>query len=115
MDARTFQPKNQIPLSLHINVLAGIYHTLGAAISYDPSQKWYYYSRQSTTEVLVFHQYSKVCHKTYGGKKNYIYCLFRENGSPTHTLLSSTEIAQKELKRTRGFLQSQGWHCSSDY
>ena len=69
MDARTFQPKNQIPLSLHINVLAGIYHTLGAAISYDPSQKWYYYSRQSTTEVLVFHQYSKVSHKTIGGKK----------------------------------------------
>ena len=60
MDARTFQPKNQIPLSLHMNVLVGIFHNLGASISYNPSQKWYYYSRQSTTEVLVFHQYSKV-------------------------------------------------------
>jgi len=60
MDARTFQPKNQIPLSLHMNALIGIFHNLGAVISYDPAQKWYYYSRQSTTEVLVFHQYSKV-------------------------------------------------------
>ena len=69
MDARTFQPKNQIPLSLHINLLVAIFHNLGALISYDPSQKWYYYSRQSTTEVLVFHQYSKVSHKNIVEKK----------------------------------------------
>ena len=60
MDARTFQPKNQIPSSFHMNLLVGIFHNLAAAISYDSKQKWYYYSRQSTTEVLVFHQYSKV-------------------------------------------------------
>ena len=60
MDARTFEPKNQIPLSVHVNLLVGVFHSLGAAISYDSNQRWYYYSRQSTTEVLVFHQYSKV-------------------------------------------------------
>ena len=60
MDARTFQPDNQIPLSYHMNLLLTTFHNLGGSISYSPDQKWYYYSRQSTSEVLVFHQYSKV-------------------------------------------------------
>jgi len=59
MDARTFQPDNQIALSYHMNLLLTTFHNLGGSISYSPDQKWYYYSRQSTSEVLVFHQYSK--------------------------------------------------------
>ena len=115
MDARTFEPKNQIPLSVHVNLLVGVFHSLGAAISYDSNQRWYYYSRQSTTEVLVFHQYSKVSsnikiHDKIRKKK----FNFRANGLPILTLHSSTEIAQRELKRTRGFLQNQGWRYSSN-
>ena len=60
MDARTFQPENQILYNLHINMIFTKYNTLSAAISHNPNQKWYYYSKQSTSEVLVFHQYSKV-------------------------------------------------------
>jgi len=59
MDARTFQPENQILYNLHINMIFTKYNTLSAAISHNPNQKWYYYSKQSTSEVLVFHQYSK--------------------------------------------------------
>ena len=60
MDARTFHPDNQIPMSYHMNFLFFTFHNLGGAISHSPEQKWYYYSMQSTSEVLVFHQYSKV-------------------------------------------------------
>ena len=60
MDARTFKPENQIPYELHINFIADTFHNLNGAISYSPDQKWWYYSRQSTREVLVFHQFTKV-------------------------------------------------------
>ena len=60
MDARTFKPENQIPHELHIDFIVGLFHNLNAAISYSPDQSWYYYSRQSTTEVLIFHQFTKV-------------------------------------------------------
>ena len=59
MDARTFQPENQILYNLHMNMIFTTFHNLNAAISHSPSQAWYYFSRQSTSEVLVFHQYSK--------------------------------------------------------
>ena len=60
MDATTFQPENQILYNLHINMIFTTFNNLNGAISHHPSQKWYYYSKQSTSEVLVFHQYSKV-------------------------------------------------------
>ena len=60
MDARTFKPENQIPYELHINFVADIFHNLNGAISYSPDQSWYYYSRQTTKEVLIFHQFTKV-------------------------------------------------------
>ena len=60
MDARTFKPENQIPNELHINFIVGLFHNLNGAISHSPDQSWYYYSRQSTTEVLIFHQFTKV-------------------------------------------------------
>jgi len=59
MDARTFEPENQILYYLHINFLFMTFHNLNGAISYNPNQKWYYYSQQTTKEVLVFHQYTK--------------------------------------------------------
>ena len=59
MDARTFQPENQILYNLHMNMIFTTFNNLNGAISHSPGQAWYYYSRQSTSEVLVFHQYSK--------------------------------------------------------
>jgi len=59
MDARTFEPENQILYYLHLNFLFMIFDNLNGAISYNPNQKWYYYARQTTREVLVFHQYTK--------------------------------------------------------
>ena len=60
MDARTFEPKNQILNYLHINMIAFIYNNLNGGITFSPAQKWFYYSRQTPLEVLVFHQYTKV-------------------------------------------------------
>ena len=60
MDARTFEPKNQILNYLHINMIAFIYNNLNGGITFSPTQKWFYYSRQTPLEVLVFHQYTKV-------------------------------------------------------
>ena len=60
MDARTFKPDNQVPYELHINFIAGIFHNLNGAISFSQDQQWYYFARQSTQEVLIFHQYTKV-------------------------------------------------------
>jgi len=59
MDARTFSEENEVPNNLHMNFGLFTFHNLGAAISHDPKQKWYYYSKQNTKEVLVFHQYTK--------------------------------------------------------
>ena len=60
MDARTFSKENEVPNNLHMNFGFFTFHNLGAVISHDPKQKWYYYSKQNTKEVLVFHQYTKV-------------------------------------------------------
>ena len=60
MDASTFYENNQIIYNLHINFIFAVFNNLNGAISYNPEQKWYYYSKQNTKEVLVFHQYSKV-------------------------------------------------------
>lgn len=60
MDARTFEPENQILYNVHFNFLFITFNNLNGAISYNPNQKWYYYSQQTTKEVLVFHQYTKV-------------------------------------------------------
>ena len=60
MDARTFKPENQIPYELHLHFLLFVLHNLNGAISYSPEQRWYYYPRQTTKEVLIFHQYTKV-------------------------------------------------------
>jgi len=59
MDARTFSQENEVPQNLHMNFGLFTFHNLGAAISHSPNQKWYYYSKQNTKEVLVFHQYTK--------------------------------------------------------
>merc|ERR1712079_825148 len=59
MDASTFYERNQIVYNLHINFVFAVFNNLNGAISYNPEQKWYYYSKQNTKEVLVFHQYSK--------------------------------------------------------
>ena len=63
MDARTFNKENEVPKETHINfmpIYALMFHNLGGSIIFDTMQKWYYYSMQTTKEVLVFHQYTKV-------------------------------------------------------
>ena len=59
MDARTFEPEHQLINKLHLNLGIFTFHNLNGAISYCPTQKWFYYSFQTTRQVLVFHQYSK--------------------------------------------------------
>ena len=63
MDASTFYERNQIVYNLHLNLIFAVWNSLSSVISYNPEQKWYYYSKQNTKEVLVFHQYSKVKNK----------------------------------------------------
>ena len=60
MDARTFKKENQIQNHLSLNIIFGIFYNLNGAISYSPEQRWYYYPFQSTKDVLIFHQHSKV-------------------------------------------------------
>ena len=60
MDARTFNKENEVQNKVDINFIAFMFHNLGGSIIFDTMQKWYYYSMQTTKEVLVFHQYSKV-------------------------------------------------------
>ena len=60
MDARTFTKENEVQSGVHINFIALIFHNLNGGIIFDTMQKWYYYSMQTTKEVLVFHQYTKV-------------------------------------------------------
>ena len=60
MDARTFNKENEVPFEVHVNFIFMMFHSLGGSIIFDTMQKWYYYSMQTTKEVLVFHQYTKV-------------------------------------------------------
>jgi len=59
MDAKSFKKEEERPTNTHINFLLFMFHNLGSGIVHNPEQKWYYYSHQKSTEVLVFHQYSK--------------------------------------------------------
>merc|ERR1711971_1342046 len=59
MDARTFNNKNEVPFEVHVNFIFMMFHNLGGSIIFDAMQKWYYYSMQTTKQVLVFHQYTK--------------------------------------------------------
>ena len=63
MDAKSFKKEEERPTNTHINFLLFMFHNLGSGIVHNPAQKWYYYSHQKSTEVLVFHQYSKVKNK----------------------------------------------------
>ena len=59
MDARTFKPEHQLEGRVHVNFGVFTYHNLGGGIAHSPEQRWYYYPFQSTSEVLIFHQYSE--------------------------------------------------------
>jgi len=59
MDARTFDNEHQSLNKLHVSLGPTIFHNLNGAVSYSPHQKWYYYSFQSTREVVFFHQYTR--------------------------------------------------------
>ena len=73
MDARTFIKENEVPQAIHFNFIVTMFHNLGGAIIFDTIQKWYYYSMQTTKEVLVFHQYTKVTNQSVSSvnKKSY--------------------------------------------
>jgi len=60
VDARTFYPEDQGLNKIHFGIGFGLaVHILGGSISHSPAHKWAYYPFQSTSEVLIFHQYSK--------------------------------------------------------
>ena len=60
VDASTFSRENQIENHLHMNFIFKEAHNLNGGVSYNPDQKWYYYPHQTSRDVLIFHQYSKV-------------------------------------------------------
>jgi len=59
MDRRTFKEENQVAHHVHVNLLFMYLNTFNGLLSYHPDQKWFYYSMQTTKEVLIFHQYTK--------------------------------------------------------
>ena len=59
VDARTFQPEDQGLNKIHFSLGFGSVHILGGQVHHNPKQQWAYFPFQSTSEVLVFHQYSK--------------------------------------------------------
>ena len=59
IDASTFEPEYLSANKISINFGLSTFNNLNGAISYSPKQKWYYYSFQTTKEVLIFHQYTK--------------------------------------------------------
>ena len=101
MDASTFEPENQILYGLHMNLGFLAYNNLNGAISYNPAQKWYYFSKQSTTEVLVFHQYSKVVSVQFDPSLDMTVC--RGSGGPILTPPSSTRTVRGERRTRRGY------------
>jgi len=62
MDARTYHPEHERPYQLHIDFLAFTFHNLNGAIVHDAEQQWWYYSFQTTEEVLIFTQYTRGKH-----------------------------------------------------
>ena len=113
MDASTFYEKNQIVYNLHINFIFAVFNNLNGAISYNPEQKWYYYSKQNTKEVLVFHQYSKVSYlQTHKRINNKSKC--RGNFLLTPTPPSLTRIVLREQNQKKEYQQSSELDCFSD-
>ena len=104
MDASTFEPENQILYHLHMNLGVTTFNNLNGAISYNPAQKWYYFSKQSTTEVLVFHQYSKVVSVQFEPSLDMTVC--RGSGGPILTPPSSTRTVRGERRTRRGYQPS---------
>ena len=84
MDARTFKKEEHIKNKLHVHLVVATYNSLPAAIAYHPDQKWYYYSRQKTNEVLVFHQYTKVDFVIFYPLILHKDLFYRRNGWPIH-------------------------------
>ena len=59
MDARTIDPSYITTYKNTINFGLFKFKNLAAGIAFEPDQKWYYYPFQTSSEVLIFHQYSK--------------------------------------------------------
>ena len=62
MDARTIDPSHITTYKNTINFGLFKFKNLAAGIAFEPDQKWYYYPFQTSSEVLIFHQYSKDKH-----------------------------------------------------
>ena len=62
MDARTIDPSYITTYKNTINFGLFKFKNLAAGIAFEPDQKWYYYPFQTSSEVLIFHQYSKDKH-----------------------------------------------------
>ena len=100
MDASSFKKEDQRASESHVNFLFFIFHNLGGGIAHNPAQKWYYYSHQKTTEVLVFHQYSKVKYKILNEILiEIIFFGFRENGCQILILPFRIKIVPQERKQ----------------
>merc|ERR1712012_1442200 len=59
VDARTFRAEDLVLNKLHVSLGFATTHLLGGLVHHDPRHEWAYFPFQSTSEVLVFHQYSK--------------------------------------------------------
>lgn len=59
MDASTFQPSQERPFHLYLDLVGFTLHNLNAVLIANPKQKLYYYPYQTEEEILVFTQYSK--------------------------------------------------------
>ena len=111
MDASSFKKEDQRASETHVNFLFFTYHALAGGIAYNPAQKWYYYSHQKTTEVLVFHQYSKVKNKILNEILIKIFFFdFRENGG--QILIHPFRIKIVPLERKQEFLLNSELHYS---
>ena len=60
MDASSFSVDDQIAHHIHMNVVIADNHNLNGFPKYDPHHKWYYLSRQTPQDILIFHQYSNM-------------------------------------------------------
>ena len=59
VDARTFHADDQGQNKIHFSLGFASVHILGGLVQHNPGHQWAYFPFQSTSEVLVFHQYSK--------------------------------------------------------
>ncbi|CAK8999223.1 Uncharacterized protein (Fragment), partial [Durusdinium trenchii] len=62
MDASTFRPEHERRSEGSINFIVMTLHLLSSGILHHPDQRWFYYPDQTTSEALLFTQYTRGRH-----------------------------------------------------